>query len=123
MGHNVEEVRMSTLDLQKVVEILRSEGWDALLTEDVVARRDGPDGVWNLYADRAGRVRLEVTREAAMPEGGRMTLEGREYRAVREVHEVINVLTAIEKEDELVEVLHTFADIIRRRLWATTNRA
>jgi len=88
-----------------------------VVSEDVIARRDGPDGVWNIYADKAGRVRLEVTREADMPTGGRVKLQGREYRVVRELHEVINVLVTIETENELVEVLHAFEDIVHRKLW------
>ncbi len=105
------------LVLDELADILRTEGWDVIVSEDVVARRDGPDGVWNVYADRAGRVRLEVTRQAGMPEGRRVTLDGREYRVLRELHEVINVLVTIENENELVQVLHAFEDIVHRKLW------
>jgi len=88
-----------------------------VVTEDVVARREGPHGVWNVYADRAGRVRLEATRPVGMPKGRRVLLDGRTYRVLREVHEVINILTSIRKEEELVQVLRAFEDILWRRLW------
>ncbi len=104
------------LDLAQVAEILRQEGWDVVVEDDVIARRDGPE-VWHLFADRGGRIRLEVTREVDMPRGQRLRLDGREYRVLREMHEVIHVLTSISREDELVPVLHTLEDILYRRLW------
>ncbi len=105
------------MNLTTLADILREEGWDVLVEEDVVARREGPGEVWHLYADRAGRVRLEVTREAGPPRGRRLRLNGREYRVLREIHEIINVLTTLEREEALVEVLHTLEDIVHRRLW------
>lgn len=105
------------LDLNTLADILREEGWDVFVAEDVIARREGPGGVWNVYADRAGRVRLEVTREAGMPQGRRITVAGREYRVLREVNEVINVLTTLGGENDLPEVLRTFEDIVYRKLW------
>lgn len=106
------------LDLAVLADILRQEGWDVLVDEDIVARREGP-GVWQLYADRAGRIRLEITREADMPRGRRLRLEGREYRVLKEIHEVINILTTIHEENDLLPVLHTLEDIVHRRLWET----
>ncbi len=105
------------LDLSILAEILRHEGWDVVVAEDVIARREGPHGVWNIYADGAGRVRLEITREAGMPQGRRVQVGEREYRVLRELHEVINVFTTIPNEDALVEALHAMEDIVWRKLW------
>jgi len=105
------------LSLDDLADTLRAEGWDVVVSEDVIARREDVPGVWVLYADRAGRLRLEATREAGMPQGRRLRLDGREYRVLRETHEVVNVFTTIEREKDLVEVLHTLEDIMRRRLW------
>ncbi len=105
------------LNLDTLAQILRNEGWDVLVSEDVIARREDRGGVWHVYADRAGRVRLEVTREAGMPLGRRLRVAGREYRVLRELNEVINVVTTIEHEDDLVQVLRVFEDIVWRQLW------
>lgn len=105
-----------TLDLSTLAAILQEEGWDVVMGEDLIARREGA-GVWHLYADRSGRLRLEVTRQAGMPQGRRLRQNGREYRVLRETHEVINILTAIDEENQLPEVLRTLEDIVHRRLW------
>lgn len=108
---------MKRLSLQTLAEILQQEGWDVVVGEDVIARREGATGVWMLYADTAGRIRLEATRNVGLPQARRFHLEGREYRVLREEQEVVNILTTIEEEDELVEVLHTLEDMLVRRLW------
>ncbi len=108
---------MRPLNMNTLEAILRDEGWDVIVEDDVIARQERGDGVWNLYADRAGRVRLEVTRPADTPQGRRVTLGGREYRVLRETHEIINILTTIRQEEELLPVLHDFEDIVHRRLW------
>ncbi|GEM_PF-5434922 len=111
------ESRLRPLNLEALAAILREEGWDVLVEEDVIARQDRADGVWNVYADRAGRVRLEVTRPADMPRGRRVTVDGREYRVLRETHEIINVFTTVNREDELLQALHAFEEIVQRKLW------
>ncbi len=105
------------LNLNTLADILQGEGWDVFVAEDVIARREDRGGVWNVYADRAGRVRLEVTREAGMPQGRRLQVAGREYRVLREVNEIINVMTTIDEEDDLLYVLRVFEDIVWRKLW------
>lgn len=111
----MEKARRLSLDV--LGDILRTEGWDVVVQEDVIARRDNVPGVWMLYVDAAGRVRLEATRNVGMPQAGRMHENGREYRIMWEQQEVINIFTTIDSEDELVEVLHILEDILRRRLW------
>lgn len=109
-------MKAQPMDVSALAAILRDEGWDVVVDEDVIARRER-QGVWHLYADRSGRLRLEVTRQASMPRGERIHHMGREYRVLWEMHEVINVLTTISQPDELVEVLHALEDIVHRRLW------
>ena len=112
------ETRKLSLDV--LGDILQAEGWDVVVQEDVIARREDVPGVWMLYADAAGRVRLEATRNVGTPDAGRVYEAGREYRILREQQEVVNIFTTIESEDDLVEVLHTLEDIIYRRRWETT---
>ncbi len=105
------------LSLDTLGDILRSEGWDVVVQDDVIARRDDVPGVWMLYADAAGRVRLEATRDVGVPQAARIREGNREYRVLREQQEVVNILTTIESEDDLTEVLHTLEDILHRRRW------
>ncbi len=105
------------LSLDVLGDILREEGWDVVVQEDVIARREDVPGVWMLYADAAGRVRLEATRNVGVPQAGRLRQGNREYRVLCEEQEVVNIFTTIQEEKELVEVLHTLEDILHRRLW------
>ncbi len=105
------------LSLHMLGEILQQEGWDVVIQEDVIGRREDVPGVWMIYVDAAGRVRLEATREVGFPQARRLRYDGREFRVVREEHEVVNVFTTIRHEEELVEVLHILEDILFRRLW------
>lgn len=105
------------LSLDDLANVLRAEGWDVVVSEDVIARREDVPGVWVLYADQAGRLRLEATRELGTPQGRRLHQHGREYRVLCETHEVVNVFTTIARVDELPVVLRTLEDMLRRRLW------
>ena len=97
---------MKGIDLKKAAEVLRGQGFDVVIGDgELSGRRDDVSGVWTLYMDRAGRIRVVASMPGDIPRGRRVKTGGRVFRVLREVQKTTTVLTEISSLEELPEAL------------------
>jgi len=101
-------------DLAEIGRVLTDAGWDVYIRDEVSARRSDVAGVWQLYADQGGRLRLQITRDTQLPHSQRIEMKGRQYRVLHEAREIINIFTNMDRISDLPEILQTFSQLAVR---------
>ncbi len=98
-------------DLSEIGQTLTDAGWDVYIGDEISARRGNVAGVWELYADKGGRLRLQVTRDTQLPHSKRTEMNKRTYRILHEAREIINIFTTMESISELPEILKDLSNL------------
>ncbi len=98
-------------DLSEIGRILTDAGWDVSIRDEVSARRSNVAGVWQLYVDKGGRLRLQITRDTQLPHSQRIEKKGHQYRVLHEGREIINIFTNMDRISDLPEILQTLSQL------------
>lgn len=97
--------RRSPLELDGLITYLNAQGWEVVQAEPIIAVRSDLPGVWKLFLDKGGRVRLQRRYYAAAPKGLRRQRQHRLYYLHGERVETIDITTTLQHPGEFPAVL------------------
>lgn len=112
-----------TFDAEQIKTALAERGFDASVEDGVVTGRLDEGAVREVWIDRGGTLRLQLTRMLDEGQTERTSRGERAYKVSRERQEIVNVWTDLASVDGLGDILDEAEDVARHPAKAADAKA